>query len=123
MLRSHFRIFLVLVALAPLCQFGILGESTANAAQPLRSHYAEQREARTVYSNHMFNNYYVGPSCCAGGAAAQLYVSPLPTPPMVGHTYITYQPLLPHEMMYRHNRTYFRNNGREGWSHTRVRYR
>lgn len=48
--------------------------------------------------------YYVQPGPAPLGA--QLYVSPRPTPPLVGHTYITYQPLAPHEFLYRHHRTY-----------------
>ncbi len=36
---------------------------------------------------------------------------PRPTPPLVGHTYITYQPLMPHEFLYRHHRCYYRDNG------------
>ncbi|HEY1602331.1 MAG TPA: hypothetical protein VGG64_22205 [Pirellulales bacterium] len=57
----------------------------------------------------LFYNYYAGPSV-NGGQPAQLYVSPRPTPPFVGHTYITYQPLLPHEFMYKHCRVYARYN-------------
>ena len=55
----------------------------------------------------LFANYYVGPSVY-GGVPAQMYVSPLPVPPHVGQTYITYQPLMPHEFLYRHHRTYYR---------------
>jgi hypothetical protein len=47
-------------------------------------------------------NYYV----VDADASVALYVSPRPTPPMVGHTYITYQPLAPHEFLYLHHRTY-----------------
>lgn len=54
----------------------------------------------------LFYNYYVPGA--NGGPPAQLYVSPRPTPPLVGHTYITYQPLMPHEMLYPHRRTYYR---------------
>jgi hypothetical protein len=57
----------------------------------------------------LFYNYYVGPSVY-GGQPAQLYVSPRPTPPFVGHTYVTYQPLLPHEFLYKHCRVYHRYN-------------
>ncbi|MBN2024505.1 MAG: hypothetical protein JW809_17125 [Pirellulales bacterium] len=53
----------------------------------------------------LFANYYAQPS---GGAdvGAQLYLSPRPTPPMVGHTWVTYQPLMPHEFLYPHHRCY-----------------
>jgi hypothetical protein len=61
----------------------------------------------------LFYNYYVAPVPCNsfGAAGAQLYISPRPTPPLVGHTYITYQPLMPHEFLYKHHRTYVRDNG------------
>jgi len=70
------------------------------------------------YSNpDLFYNYYAPPVACAaypGAVGAQLYVSPRPVPPLVGHTYITYQPLLPHEFLYQHKRTYYRNHGPHG---------
>lgn len=58
----------------------------------------------------LFYNYYVDG---AGGVPAKLYISPRPTPPVVGHTYMTYQPLMPHEYLYRpHLRVYRRWDGR-----------
>jgi hypothetical protein len=57
--------------------------------------------------NDIFYNYYVGPGA-AGGVPAQMYISPRPTPPFVGHTWITYQPLMPNEFLYKHHRTYRR---------------
>ena len=53
----------------------------------------------------VFHNYY--PNTMAGINSASLYPSPIPTPPIVGHTYYTYQPLMPHEMMYAHKRNYY----------------
>ena len=67
----------------------------------------------------LFYNYYVAPGAY-GYVGAQLYVAPVPTPPLVGHTYITYQPLLPHEFLYHHHRTYLRKNPRGGWTKTCV---
>lgn len=52
----------------------------------------------------LFYNFYAHGPC--GGYPAQMYISPKPVPPHVGHTYITYQPLMPHEFMYKHHRTY-----------------
>jgi len=75
-----------------------------------------------VYPSMLFSNYYVGPAFWADGVPAQLYPSPLPTPPLVGHTYITYEPLKPHEFMYHHKRSYYRHNPGEGWSNTHVWY-
>ena len=62
----------------------------------------------------LFYNYYVPPvvcPCTGGAAGAELYPCPRPTPPLVGQTYITYQPLDPHEFLYRHHRSYYRDNG------------
>ena len=80
-----------------------------------------EAEARHRTSPDLFYNYYVPPGP-AGGTGAELYVSPRPTPPMVGHTWITYQPLLPHEFMYRHKRCYVRHNPGAGLTCTKVRY-
>jgi hypothetical protein len=57
----------------------------------------------------LFYNYYV--PGVNGGPPAQLYLCPRPTPPLVGHTYITYQPFMPNEMLYQHHRTYKRCDG------------
>jgi hypothetical protein len=64
----------------------------------------------------LFYNFYVSGTPCPdnGLVPAQLYVSPRPTPPLVGHTYITYQPLLPHEFLYRHDRCYLTWHGTPG---------
>jgi hypothetical protein len=69
----------------------------------------------------LFYNYYAWPSCT--GLGAELYVSPRPVPPWVGQTFITYQPLYPHEFMYSHHRTYHRYyNGGQGLNRTCVTY-
>lgn len=62
--------------------------------------------SRAVHAADLFYNYYVPGG--NGGPPAQMYISPRPTPPLVGHTYITYQPLMPHEMLYPHKRVYYR---------------
>lgn len=66
----------------------------------------------------LFANYYAYPH--AGGIPAQMYISPRPTPPLVGHTYITYQPLAPHEFLYRHHRNYYTYHPYGGHTVTRV---
>ncbi|TWT94860.1 hypothetical protein Pla108_37110 [Botrimarina colliarenosi] len=70
--------------------------------------------------NDLFYNYYVGPQ--PSGAAAQMYISPRPVPAAMGHTYTTYQPFMPHEMMYKHHRSYWTHNPGAGWTRTKVRY-
>jgi len=52
-----------------------------------------------------------------------LYPCPVPAPPSVGHTYITYQPLMPHEFLYRHRRTYTRMHPNGRTTRTRVTWR
>lgn len=48
----------------------------------------------------LFYNYYTQGNC--NRANAQMYISPLPVPPNVGHTFNTYQPFYPEEMLYWH---------------------
>lgn len=77
---------------------------------------------RNYAQQDLFYNHYVGNNC--GGMGAQLYLSPRPVPQFVGNTYITYQPLMPHEFMYPHSRTYHRYyNGGLGLTRTSVHYR
>ena len=54
--------------------------------------------------NNLFPQYYTQG---AGQTTAGMYPAPHWVPAHVGHTYGTYQPLMPHEMMYQHSRNYF----------------
>ena len=77
--------------------------------------------AGTYYAGDAGYNYYG--SVAYDGTAAALYVSPRPVPAYVGHTYVTYEPLKPHEFLYSHGRTYLRCNPcGGGMTMTRVRY-
>ena len=69
----------------------------------------------------LFYNYYAQPGPY-NGAAAGMYVSPRPVPANVGHTYVTYQPFMPHEYLYKHKRSYYTYNAGAGWRRTNVRY-
>ena len=77
-----------------------------------------------TYTTHgpsdLMGNYYVPPA--GAGMGAQLYVSPRPVPPMVGNTYITYQPLAPQEFLYHHARLYRtpHQDGSVTWTHVRY---
>ena len=66
--------------------------------------YTEQSQADLFYNFYVPNSY---------GSPAAAYPAPFPTPSMVGHTYYTYQPLMPHEWLYKHHRSYhqYYNNG------------
>ena len=106
---------LVLLAFAACSNIaGLL--STADAAQGWQG----TRRVSYQAQNDLFYNYYVGPG--PSGTTAQLYESPLPTPPFVGHTWITYQPFMPHEYLWRHQRSYYTYNPGAGWTRTNVRY-
>ncbi len=63
-------------------------------------------QERTYGRPDLFYNYYVDPTCST--VSAQMYMAPRPVPALVGHTYYTYQPLMPHEFLYPHHRTYHR---------------
>lgn len=61
------------------------------------------------------NQYVPGVPCGdAGAIGASLYVSPRPVPPMVGHTFITYEGMMPDQLLYQHHRTYYRPHGPYG---------
>ena len=85
--------------------------------------WTQSASAQDYYANapQLFANQYTQGN--ANQATAEMYVAPVPTPAWVGHTYYTYQPLYPHEMMYTHHRRYhsYYDNGR-GLNSTRVRY-
>ena len=69
-------------------------------------------------SPDLFYNFYAQPGY--GGLGAAMYPCPRPTPPLVGHTYVTYQPLMPHEFLHVHHRTYCRRHPGGGVTRTSV---
>jgi len=95
------------------------GLGAALAAGLLMSMAAGEASAEWRTSPDLFYNYYVPPAGYPGVGAA-LYPAPRPTPPLVGHTYVTYQPLMPHEFLHLHRRTYRRYNPGAGWTTTTV---
>jgi hypothetical protein len=104
------RLSLAVIAGAVVLAAGLLVTSDCQARGP------EQHTAPDL-----FYNYYVPGNGMGPGAA--MYVSPLPTPPLVGHTYITYQPLMPHEYLYHHHRTYVTNHQDGTATRTHVTWR
>jgi len=106
------RCALFLFALGVTTQAGLVTCQDAFAAHPQR---------RSVQGD-IFYNHYAYDHQTNQGVPAQLYMSPVPTPPIVGHTYFTYQPLMPHEYMYGHHRDYWRATPDGSWSHTSVKY-
>jgi hypothetical protein len=92
---------------------------TAKAFEP--NGWNGKRHISYQQQKDLFYNYYAQPGPY-NGAAAQMYVSPRPVPPFVGHTWNTYQPFYPHEMLYKHSRSYYTYNPGAGWRRTNVRY-
>jgi hypothetical protein len=91
-------------------QGDLLGPTACEAAQQYRA------------AGDLFYNYYVPPAG-ANCQGAQMYPCPMPAPPRVGYTYITYQPLMPHEFMYKHYRSYRRYHADGSVTRTRVSWR
>ncbi len=90
--------------------------SMAVAGQAQANEYAHP----PVYPDVM-NQYYVQDPYY--GFPAEMYPSPITTPPVAGRTYITYPPLNPHEFLYRHHRTYYHYyNGGRGFNRTHVKW-
>lgn len=76
---------------------------------------------RTYGYPDLFYNYYTQGNC--NTTNAQMYISPVPVPPNVGHTFYTYQPFMPHEMLYWHKDRYHNYyDGGRGMNHTKVHY-
>lgn len=101
----------------------LLVAATFSVAPSVEAQEAAQCAPRYAGSQpNLFYNYY-SPGRCASATAA-MYPSPYPVPPLVGYTYITYQPLMPHEFLYHHHNSYHRyyNNG-QGLNVTRISYR
>ncbi len=76
---------------------------------------------RHTTSGAPYSGYFVQPG---GGSSvgAKMYPCPRPAPPLVGHTYITYEPLNPHEMLYRHSRVYRTSHDDAPPTRTKVRW-
>lgn len=74
------------------------------ACVALVSNSAEAQIGQGNYPNHLFAQYTTQGQ---GGLTAGKYNAPHPVPAHVGHDYRTYEPLMPHEMMYEHQRNYY----------------
>ncbi len=95
--------------------------ATQNAHAQLKAGWDGKRHISYQQQKDLFYNYYAQPGPY-NGAAAGMYVSPRPVPAHVGHTYVTYQPYMPHEYLYAHKRAYYTHNPGAGWRRTNVRY-
>jgi hypothetical protein len=91
------------------------------ASAELKAGWNGKRQISYQAQKDLFYNYYAQPGVF-NGAAAGIYPAPRPVPPRVGHTWVTYQPFMPHELMYAHQRSYYTHNPGAGWTRTNVRY-
>lgn len=74
------------------------------ACVALVSNSAQAQIGHGDYPNHVSAQYTTQGQ---GGLTAGKYLAPHPVPSNVGHNYRTYEPLMPHEMLYEHDRNYF----------------
>ena len=70
-----------------------------------------------AYNADLFYNFYVPQTGPGGGVPNEMYPSPHATPYPAIQTYYTYQPWMPHEFLYYHNRKYVRYHS-GGMGHT-----
>jgi hypothetical protein len=92
----------------------------AQAQPPGRLHQAWCNPYSEGYGGDLFYNQYWQGYC---DRPVGMYLAPYPTPPLVGHTYVTYQPLMPQEYLYKHHRSYHSYyNGGRGLNRTWVSY-
>ena len=82
-----------------------VGVVLAGGLMVISPNSAQAAFARQSTAGDLFYNFY-SPPVGYESVGAQLYPCPRPTPRWVGWTYITYQPLMPHEFLYRHKRVY-----------------
>jgi hypothetical protein len=106
-------------AVAMFVALACLALAPITTAQP--TGWDGKRHISYQQQKDLFYNYYAQPGPF-NGAAGQLYVAPQPVPPNVGHTWVTYQPFMPHEFLYKHKRAYYTHNPGAGWRRTNVRY-
>jgi hypothetical protein len=109
------------VAAAGVSLAGLLACVSADAQDPYFNRGCPGCRDYQYGQPDLFRNYYVPPAC--GGVGATMYMSPGPVPAHVGHTYVTYEPFMPHEYLYKHHKTYHRSydEGR-GLTRTHVSY-
>lgn len=78
------------------------------AAMAVVTMFAANASAQEPLGNYLFNQYS---TYGANQVNASMYPAPHPVPHYVGGSMYTYQPLMPHEMMYTHTRNYYNFTG------------
>ena len=100
----------------------VVGQPVVGGGPAVAAPIAGGTTSRTTYGQpDLFYNYYTGGA--SNSANAQMYLSPVPVPPNVGHTFYTYQPFYPHELLYGHtDRFHNYYDGGRGLNRTKVHY-
>ena len=70
------------------------------AAAPVAAQFGQGNSANNLFSQYVTPD---GPNMTTAG----MYPAPHYSPQMGAQSYYTYQPLMPHEMMYQHSRNYY----------------
>jgi hypothetical protein len=70
------------------------------AAAPASAQFGQGNSANNLFSQYVTPD---GPNMTTAG----MYPAPYDSPQLGAQSYYTYQPLMPHEMMYQHSRNYF----------------
>ena len=70
----------------------------------------------------IFYNFYNGPTAVARVSRCNCTFPTAPRATSVGHTWITYPPLMPHEFLYHHHRKYYKYYRNGGWVSSCVKY-
>lgn len=78
------------------------------AAVAVVTMFAAVASAQQPYGNNLFGQYS---TYGANQVNASMYPAPHPVPGYVGGSMYTYEPLMPHEMMYTHQRNYYNYYG------------
>lgn len=83
----------------------ILAAAFAITVFSIAAECADAQTGQGNLPNSLFSQYLTQGG--ASQATAGMYPAPHPVPSHVGASWYTYQPLMPHEMMYTHSRNYY----------------
>lgn len=120
MIRIAMRVTLVALIMAACLAVGTTQVRADGCCPECGPRFPGCKPYGETYRGDLFYNFYSQGYC---DRPAGIYPSPMPTPLMAGRTYITYQPLMPHEYMYKHHRSYHMYyDGGKGLNRTLVNY-
>ena len=116
MVAKRFRFLAAFAAL--MVAWGVCGLAKAGGPCPVSGHGGVIGHGAGIHGGAILGLHTTG-----NLPGSAIYPSPRPTPPWIGHTYIPYQPLAPHEFLHPHYRVYRRAHAQGGWTTARVLHR